>query len=184
MRLPSGRPKCPSDPSTGASRRQASFSFPRDLALQHRAGFCWRRQARPSRRHWWQVREREIKRLPQNSAHSLLRTKSGRQRIFQKLTGDRASISAQIQRYATPAPRLRCAIVMLATCARALRGPVTCARRHAPRRAAAAVAEVQAEANPLSSARDDLKLMKRRITVVVENTVAEPGGACARLRPR
>ena len=64
---------------------------------------------------------------------------------------------------------------MLATAVRALRGPVTCARRHAPRRAAAAVAEVQAEANPFSIVRDDLKLMKLRIKALVENTLDEPG---------
>ena len=71
--------------------------------------------------------------------------------------------------------RMRCAIVMLATAVRALRAPVTCARRHAPRRAAAAVAEVQAEANPFSIVRDDLKLMKLRIKALVENTLDEPG---------
>ena len=71
---------------------------------------------------------------------------------------------------------MRCAIIMLATAARALRGPVT-VRAGAARRArpAAAVAEVQAEANPFSIVRDDLKLMKLRIKALVENTLDEPG---------
>ena len=77
---------------------------------------------------------------------------------------------------------MRCAIVMLAAAAvRALRGPVTrSARPCVARRAAAAVAEVQAEANPFSIVRDDLKLMKLRIKALVENTLDEPGSVGAR----
>ena len=104
-------------------------------------------------------------------------TKQSRcQRILQKLRGRAvASTSAQIQR--SGRQRMRGVLIMLAvarTAVRALRGPVTCAARPRPR-FAAAVAEVQAEANPFSIVRDDLKLMKLRIKALVENTLDEPG---------
>ena len=104
-------------------------------------------------------------------------TKQSRcQRILQKLRGRAvASTSARIQRCGRQ--RMRGVLIMLAvarTAVRALRGPVTCAARPRPR-VAAAVAEVQAEANPFSIVRDDLKLMKLRIKALVENTLDEPG---------
>ena len=95
---------------------------------------------------------------------------------MQKLRGRAvASTSARIQRCGRQ--RMRGVLIMLAvarTAVRALRGPVTLSRC-TPRRAAAAVAEVQAEANPFSIVRDDLKLMKLRIKALVENTLDEPG---------
>ena len=67
----------------------------------HRAGFGRGATARPSRHYRWQEVSERSNDCYRSSVHSFSRAKRGRQRIFRKLSGGQASISAQIQREAT-----------------------------------------------------------------------------------